>query len=133
MTRVEATDAVVLEYPCDGLFTDVGSLLERRHGLEQIQEPVRADVVSKLQHQWIIAPELVLQTVGEADVLNLELSMRDHSLSSTIVGSAMESLRNARMSVLRLSASTSASRLSSLAPETVKRSRKRSSCLGLTE
>jgi hypothetical protein len=55
---------VVLEYPCDGLFTDIGGLLGRRHGLEQI---------------------------------------------------------------------TSASRLSSLAPETVKRSRKRSSCLGLTE
>src|SRR5215471_17596252 len=73
MTRVEAADAVVLEYPCDGLFTDVGSLLGRRHGLEQIQEPVRADVVSKLQHLWIIAPKLVLQTVGEADVLNLEL------------------------------------------------------------
>src|SRR5262245_4335261 len=57
--------------------------------------------------------------------------MRDHSLSSTMVGSAMESLRNARMSVLRLSASTSASRLSSLAPETVKRSRKAVELLGV--
>src|SRR5215475_12258365 len=73
MTRVEAADAVVLEYPCDALFTHIGSLLGRRHGLEQIQEPVRADVVSKLKHLWIVAPELVLQTVGEADVLNLEL------------------------------------------------------------
>jgi hypothetical protein len=62
-------------------FTHIGSFLGRRHGLEQIQEPVRADVVSKLQHLWIIAPELVLQAVGEADVLSLELLVRARPFS----------------------------------------------------
>ena len=73
MGRTEAADAVVLEYPGDGLLTHIGSHLGRRHSLEQIEKPVRTDIVSELQHLWIIAPELMLEAVGETDVLNLEL------------------------------------------------------------
>jgi hypothetical protein len=73
MGRIEAADAVVLEYPCDGLLTHTGSLLRRWHGLKQVEEPARTDVVGKLQHLWIIAPELMFLAVGETDVLNLQL------------------------------------------------------------
>src|SRR6516162_6879232 len=73
MGRVETTYAVVLEYPCDGLLTHIGSLLWCRYCLEQIEKPVRTDVVGKLQHLWIIAPELAPEAICETAVLNLEL------------------------------------------------------------
>jgi hypothetical protein len=57
--------------------------------------------------------------------------MRDHSRSSITSGSSIVRRRNARRSVRSECPSTSASRLSSLAPDMLKRSRKRSSCLGL--
>src|SRR5215217_2053420 len=57
--------------------------------------------------------------------------MRDHSRSSTTSGSSTARRRKACRSVRSEQASTWASRLSSLAPATLKRSRKRSSCLGL--
>ena len=65
------------EDPRDGLLSHIGGLLGRGHGLEQIEESVRTDVVSELQHLWMIAPELMLQTVGKTNVLNL-----DHRASS---------------------------------------------------
>src|SRR5215211_3497211 len=57
--------------------------------------------------------------------------MRDHSRSSITSGSSTARRRKACRSVRSEQASTWASRLSSLAPATLKRSRKRSSCLGL--
>src|SRR5271165_7294862 len=57
--------------------------------------------------------------------------MRDHSRNSTMIGSAAASRRKQRGSVRRQEAMTSASRLSSLAPAMVKRSRNRSICFGL--
>ncbi len=59
--------------------------------------------------------------------------MRDHSRSSITSGLSAARRRKAIRSVHRQCPSTWASRLSSLAPATVKRSRKRSSCLGLME
>src|SRR5918994_4844767 len=56
---------------------------------------------------------------------------RDHSRSSTTLGSPAVTCRNRCGSVRRPSAATRASRRSSLAPATLKRSRRRSSCLGL--
>src|SRR5262249_25169399 len=73
MGRIETPDAVVLEYPGDRLLSHTGSLLGRRHGLEQIEEPVRTNIVGEFQHLRIIAPELMFQTIGETDALNLEL------------------------------------------------------------
>src|SRR6516162_10264772 len=60
-------------------------------------------------------------------------AMRDHSRNSMTTGSAMASCRKQRGSVRKDEAITSASRLSSLAPARVKRSRKRSICFGLIE
>src|SRR2546427_5867799 len=57
--------------------------------------------------------------------------MRDHSRSSITSGSSTARRRKAWGSVRNECPSTRASRLSSLAPATLKRSRKRSSCLGL--
>ena len=68
-----APSDAVLEYPCDGLLTHIGSLLRSRYRLEQIEKPVCTDVIGKLQHLWIIAPELVPEAIGETAVLNLEL------------------------------------------------------------
>src|SRR5215831_2282318 len=127
MTRVEAADAVVLDMSIRAtVFSRTGSLLGRRHGLEQIQEPVRADVVSKLQHQWLIAPELVLQTVGEADVLNLELLVNARPFPKLDDGGLGDGkLAECPPVGPEAVRQHSASRLSSLAPETLKRSRKR--------
>ena len=60
-------------------------------------------------------------------------AMRVHSRSSATSGSTGSSRRKKRPSVRKASASTQASRRSSLAPASEKRSRKRSSCLGLRE
>src|SRR6516162_4517521 len=73
MSGVKTTYTVVLEYACDGLLTHIDSLLRRRYGLEQIEEPGCTDVVSKPQHLRIIAPELVPEAVGETTALNFEL------------------------------------------------------------
>src|SRR6516164_3389680 len=73
MDSVETTYAVVLEYASDGFLTHIGSLLRRRYGLEQIEEPGCTNVIGKLQHLRIIAPELVPEAVGETTALNLEL------------------------------------------------------------
>jgi hypothetical protein len=51
----------------------MGGLLGCRRGLEQIEEPVRTNIVGDLQHLWIITPELMFQAVGETNTLNLEL------------------------------------------------------------
>src|SRR6478672_1196372 len=59
--------------------------------------------------------------------------MRDHSRSSTSVGSRVASRRKQCRSVRNAEAITSQSRLSSFAPATVNRSRNRSTCLGLIE
>src|SRR5215472_15574818 len=73
MGRVESADAILLEDLRDGLLTRVGSLLRCRYSLEEIEEPARANVVRELVHLRIIAPKLMLQAVGQADVLGLEL------------------------------------------------------------
>src|SRR6516165_3869400 len=134
MGRVETTYAVVLEYPCDGLLTHIGSLLWCRYCLEQIEKPVRTDVVGKLQHLWIIAPELVPEAIGETAVLNLELLV-DARPFSELDDNGLGDGELAKCPHIGSQAvrQTSASRPSSLAPDTVKRSRKRSSCLGLME
>src|SRR6516225_5166634 len=68
-----APSDAVLEYPCDGLLTHIGSLLRSRYRLERIEKPVCTDVIGKLQHLWIIAPQLVPEAAGATAVLNLEL------------------------------------------------------------
>ena len=69
----KSADAILLEDTRDGLLTRLGSLLRCWQSLEEIKEPTCTHVIRELIYLRIIAPKLMLQAVGQADVLRFEL------------------------------------------------------------
>src|SRR5262249_50368652 len=73
MGRVETAYAMALENASNRCLTHPRSLLGCRRGFPEIQEPIGTQVVGKVKHLGIVAPELIPQPVGEPDALCLEL------------------------------------------------------------
>jgi hypothetical protein len=69
---VETTYTVLLQNALNSCFRRTGGLLWRRCGFPQLEHPIRIEI-AELQHLGIVAPELIPQTVGEANPLYLEL------------------------------------------------------------
>ena len=122
MRCVEAPDAIAFQDLGDRSFADAPRFGGRGRQVPQVE------------HGGKVAPKLLAHAVGEPIRSSPSSpAIRDHSRSSITVGSALASSRKQRRSVRKADAIVSASRLSSLAPAIVKRSRKRSNCFGLIE
>src|SRR5215468_8790220 len=72
MGCIETTNTVFLQHARNGRFRRADGLLRRRYGFPQIQHPILIQI-AELQHLGVIAPQLIPQTVGKANALNLEL------------------------------------------------------------
>ena len=104
----------------------------RRRDLPQVEQPLRPEIAFKIKHRRKIAPELFTHAVCKAVALGAEVVGDARPLAQfhdDRIGDGER--RKQRGSVRKAEAITSASRLSSLAPASVKRSRKRSICFGL--
>ena len=128
---IQAPDAITLQNLGDRRLSDADRFIGRRHGLPQVEQPLRPEIAFEIEDCWKIAPELLSQAICEAVAVGAEVFGDARPLAQFDDGSATASGRKQRGSVRRAEAITSASRLSSLAPASVKRSRKRSICFGL--
>src|SRR5262249_42234544 len=72
MGCIETTNTVFIQHARNGRCGRAGGLLRRRCGFPQIEHPILIQI-AKLEHLGIVAPDLIPQTIGEANALNLEL------------------------------------------------------------
>jgi hypothetical protein len=110
---------------------DTRGFVGRRHGLPQIEQPLRPEIVFELEDRWKIAPQLLSQAICQSIALSAEILGDARPLTPFRQGRRPRAAGKQRGSVRKAEAITSASRLSSLAPARVNRSRKRSICFGL--
>src|SRR5262249_35692045 len=73
MGCVETAYSMALENASNRCLAHARSLLGCWRGFPEIQEPIGTQVVGKVKHLGIVAPELIPQPVGEPDALYLEL------------------------------------------------------------
>ena len=134
MRGVEASDAIALQDLGDRRLSDAKCFVGRRRDLPQVEQPLRSEIAFEIEHRRKIAPELFAHAVCKAVALGAKIVGNARPLPQfngiSGIGTAARR-RSQRRSVRKAEAITSASRLSSLAPASVKRSRKRSICFGL--
>ena len=132
--------AVRFDKPLDGGLTQPGCLRRGRCLVPQIEKPIRGEVVSELEHLRVIAPELLTHAAGQTSAFLLQLvghprplaQLHNHWLVVRQTPKGVPIGAQAvgqHVSVAPIIPRFREGRL--LAPATVKRSRNRSSCLGL--
>jgi hypothetical protein len=72
MGGAEMADAIALEKLGDRCLADTSSLVGRRHGPSEIEQPLCPEIVLELEHRWEVAPELLSQAICEAIALGAE-------------------------------------------------------------
>src|SRR5262245_44345683 len=73
MGGVEAAYAIALEKLGDRRLVDTRGFVGRRHGLPQIEQPLRSEIVFELEDRWKIAPQLLSQAICQAIALSAEI------------------------------------------------------------
>jgi len=104
-TWAASTYTVLLQNARNSCFRRAGGLLGRRCGFPQIEHPILIQL-AELQHLGIVAPELISQSVGQADALDLELFVDAGPLPELDYERLGDAQLTVQWHVLRLSAST---------------------------
>ena len=129
---VEAADAIAFEQLADRLLAQTARLWRRRGGLPEFEQPFGAHVGFQFEEGGKVAPQLLAHAICEAIAFDADIFGYTRPFAhSMMIGSAGSSRLKHLISVRRAELMTSASRLSSLAPLIVNRSRNRSICFGL--